>query len=38
MKDFNNYRFEISNFGNKVQYLYFLQNIEGYSSEIPYPK
>ena len=30
-------RFGIWDFGNKVKYLYFSQNIEVYTSEIQYP-
>ncbi len=30
-------RFGISDFGNKVKYLCFLQNIEDYTSEIQHP-
>ncbi len=30
----NNCGFGISDFGNNVKYLYFLQNIEAYTSEI----
>ena len=30
--------FGISDFGNKVKYLCFLQNIEDYTSEIQHPK
>ena len=34
---FNNCGFGISDFGNKVKYLYFLQNIKDYNSEIQHP-
>ena len=34
----NNCGFGISDFGNKVKYLYFLQNIKAYASEIQHPK
>jgi response regulator of citrate/malate metabolism len=33
----NYFRFGISDFGNKVKYLCFLQNIKDYTSEIQHP-